>query len=60
MTLRRPLSFTIYGADGALLRTETVDREIIKIGRLASCHVSIDDDTPLLLQLADLLLDLGF
>jgi len=45
MTLRRPLSFSIHGADGALLRTETLDQEIIKIGKLASCHVLVDDES---------------
>ncbi len=39
-----PLRFRIHGADGVQQRTETVDREIIKIGRLASCQLRIDDE----------------
>ena len=45
MTLGRPLSFSIHSADGALLRTETLDQEIIKIGKLGSCHVLVDDES---------------
>jgi Zn-finger nucleic acid-binding protein len=42
--LQRPITFSIHEPDGALLRTETVDREIIKIGKLATCHVRVDDE----------------
>lgn len=41
--LELPLSFSIYSSDGALLRTETIDRDIIKIGTFATCHIQLED-----------------
>ena len=37
------LSFKVY-RDGELIATENFDREIIKIGRLSSAHLRLEDD----------------
>jgi hypothetical protein len=37
------LTFKVY-KDGELVTTETFDREIIKIGRLSSAHLRLDDE----------------
>jgi Zn-finger nucleic acid-binding protein len=42
--LQRPLRFSIFGSDGGTARTETLDQEIIKIGKLESCQLRIDDE----------------
>src|SRR5262245_4419298 len=38
-----PLTFEIYKGD-QLVRTETLTQDIIKIGKLSSSHLRIDDD----------------
>src|SRR6516164_5899086 len=44
-----PLTFEIYKQDPAkgdiLVRTETLTQDIIKIGKLSSSHLRIDDDS---------------
>src|SRR5215471_17249142 len=39
-----PLTFQIYKGD-QLLRTETLNQDIIKVGKLASSHLRLDDES---------------
>jgi TonB family protein len=39
-----PLTFKIY-QQGQLVRTETLKQEVIKVGKLSSAHLRLDDDT---------------
>src|SRR5467141_1220105 len=39
-----PLTFRIYKGD-QLLRTETLSQPVIKVGKLASSHLRIDDES---------------
>src|SRR3972149_2639012 len=41
--LKGPLTFPIYHGD-QLLRTETLPQPVIKIGKLSSSHLRVDDD----------------
>src|SRR5687767_2388404 len=38
-----PLTFAVYRG-GQLIRTETLSQDIIKVGKLSSSHLRIDDD----------------
>src|SRR6476469_5724393 len=43
-----PLTFEIYKIDpkgGQLVRTETLTQDIIKVGKLSSSHLRIDDES---------------
>src|SRR5205085_12401178 len=41
---RVPLSFQIYRGD-QLIRSESLTQDIIKVGKLASSHLRLDDET---------------